>query len=44
VLARGPVWRDPSTGVRAAATDRPRSYAERFAAPPEGDTDGHDGA
>jgi hypothetical protein len=44
VLARGPVWRDPSTGVRAAATDTPRTYAERFAAPPEGDTDGHDGA
>jgi len=43
VLARGPVWRDPATGVRAVATDAPRTYAERFA-PPEGDTDGHDGA
>src|SRR5262249_20080245 len=43
VLARGPVWRDPSTGVRAVATDAPRTYAERFAAPQEGDTDGHDG-
>ena len=44
VLARGPVWRDPATGVRAAATDAPRTYAERFAAPPEGDGHGHDGA
>jgi hypothetical protein len=43
VLARGPVWRDPATGVRAVATDAPRTYAERFA-PPEGDRDGHDGA
>ena len=43
VLARGPVWRDPATGVRAHATNAPRTYAERFA-PPEGDTDGHDGA
>jgi hypothetical protein len=43
VLARGPVWRDPATGARAVATDTPRTYAERFAAPPEGDTDGHDG-
>ena len=44
VLARGPVWRDPATGVRAQATEAPRTYAERFAAPPEGDSDGHDGA
>jgi len=43
VLARGPVWRDPATGVRAQATKPPRTYAERFA-PPEGDSDGHDGA
>jgi hypothetical protein len=43
VLARGPVWRDPTTGVRAQAGEAPRTYAERFA-PPEGDTDGHDGA
>ena len=43
VLARGPVWRDPATGVRAQATEPPRTYAERFA-PPEGDSDGHDGA
>jgi len=42
VLARGPVWRDPATGVRAQATEQPRTYAERFA-PPEGDSDGHDG-
>ena len=44
VLARGPVWRDPATGSRAVVPNAPRTYAERFAAPPEGDTDGHDGA
>jgi hypothetical protein len=44
VLARGPVWRDPATGRRAVVSDAPRTYAERFAAPPEGDGDGHDGA
>ena len=44
VLARGPVWRDPATGSRAEAADAPRTYAERYGAPPEGDTDGHDGA
>ena len=46
VLARGAVWRDPSTGQRAVVTDAPRTYAERFAAmtdaadraPPEGGT------
>jgi len=32
VLARGPVWRDPSTGQRAVVTDAPRTYAERYAA------------
>jgi hypothetical protein len=32
VLARGPVWRDPSTGKRAVVTDAPRTYAERYAA------------
>ena len=44
VLARGPVWRDPTTGKRAVATEAPRTYAERFTAdtaradgaPPEG--------
>jgi hypothetical protein len=44
VLARGPVWRDPATGLRAVPTDPPRTYAERFSAdgvhsagaPPEG--------
>ena len=30
VLARGPVWRDPSTGQRAVVADAPRTYAERF--------------
>ena len=44
VLARGPVWRDPATGTRAVVADAPRTYAERFAAPPEGDSDGHHGA
>lgn len=44
VVARGPVWRDPSTGLRAVVPNAPRTYAERFAAPPEGDSDGHDGA
>jgi hypothetical protein len=43
VLARGPVWRDPATGVRATATDAPQTYAETFAAQaPEGVPDGHD--
>jgi hypothetical protein len=32
VLARGPVWRDPSTGQRAQVPAAPRTYAERFAA------------
>jgi hypothetical protein len=44
VLARGPVWRDPATGKRAVVPDAPRTYAERFAAPPEGADDGHDRA
>ena len=44
VLARGPVWRDPATGGRAVVPDAPRTYAERFAAPPEGADDGHDRA
>jgi hypothetical protein len=43
VLARGPVWRDPATGQRAVVANAPRTYAERFAAPPEGASDGHDG-
>jgi hypothetical protein len=44
VLARGPVWRDPATGVRATATGAPQTYAETFAgaAAPEGESDGHD--
>lgn len=32
VLARGAVWRDPSTGKRAVVEGTPRTYAERFAA------------
>jgi hypothetical protein len=43
VLARGPVWRDPATGRRAVDQGAPKTYAERFVAPPEGDDDGHDG-
>jgi hypothetical protein len=43
VLARGAVWRDPATGRRAVVPNAPRTYAERFAAPAEGDSDGHDG-
>ena len=43
VLARGPTWRDPATGTRAVAIDGPRTYAERFAAPAEGDSDGDHG-
>jgi len=47
VLARGPVWRDPSTGARATAADQPRTYAERFtetAPGAEGGSDGRDSA
>jgi len=33
VLARGAVWRDPSTGRRAVVEGTPRTYAERFADP-----------
>ena len=45
VIARGPTWRDPATGRRAVVRDAPRTYAERFiAAPPEGATDGDNGA
>jgi hypothetical protein len=41
VMARGPVWRDPQTGQRAAAQDVPKTYEERtwadaVAATPEG--------
>jgi hypothetical protein len=47
VLARGPVWRDPATGMRAVSDNAPMTYAERFAgtpgaASPEGGPDGHD--
>ena len=39
VVARGPVWRDPSTGQRVAAGDAPQTYAERWSAEP-GATEG----
>jgi hypothetical protein len=45
VLARGPVWRDPSTGQRAVEPGVPRTYAERWTTEigsPEGGHDGHD--
>ena len=45
VLARGPSWRDPSTGQRAVATGAPRTYAERWSTgdgSPEGGHDGRD--
>jgi hypothetical protein len=48
VLARGAVWRDPSTGQRAVVSGVPRTYAERFSTEP-GSTQtwssegGHDG-
>jgi hypothetical protein len=34
IIARGPVWRDPSTGRRAAATTQMQTYAERFSSVP----------
>jgi hypothetical protein len=45
VLARGAIWRDPSTGRRAVVEGTPRRYADRFAAMtdrPEGGPDGRD--
>jgi hypothetical protein len=30
VMARGPVWRDPTTGDRAVVPDAPRTYAQRW--------------
>ena len=44
VLARGPSWRDPATGQRAAATGAPRTYAERWSTATHGSPEGgHDG-
>jgi hypothetical protein len=45
VLARGPAWRDPATGLRAVAAGAPQTYAERWttdAGSPEGGHDGRD--
>lgn len=45
VMARGPVWRDPSTGQRAVDAGAPRTYAERWTTDtgsPEGGIDGRD--
>jgi hypothetical protein len=50
VLAHGPVWRDPATGVRARATGIPQTYAQREwseehpAPTAEGGNHGHDGS
>jgi hypothetical protein len=45
VLARGPAWRDPTTGERAVATETSRTYAERFeSTAPPGGHDGRDDA
>lgn len=43
VLARGAVWRDPSTGQRAVVEGTPRTYAERFAGMTDAPEGGHDG-
>ncbi len=43
VLARGPVWRDPTTGQRAVSTDVPRTYAERWSTADASSEGGHDG-
>ncbi len=47
VLARGQVWRDPATGLRAVIDGAPKTYAERYWSTerrPEGGHDGRDGA
>jgi hypothetical protein len=43
VLARGAVWRDPSTGQRAVVEGTPQTYAERFAGMTDAPEGGHDG-
>lgn len=43
VVARGPVWRDPATGGRAAGESAPRTYAERFRPADDGPEGGQDG-
>jgi hypothetical protein len=47
VVARGPTWRDPTTGQRAVVPDAPRTYAERWSidiGSAQGGPDGHDRA
>ena len=47
VLARGQVWRDPSTGKRAVVEGTPQTYAQRYWSAerrPEGGHDGRDGS
>ena len=43
VLARGAIWRDPSTGRRAVVEGTPRTYADRFAAMTDASEGGDDG-
>ena len=47
VVARGQVWRDPATGIRAISEGTPKTYAERYWSTerrPEGGHDGRDGS
>lgn len=43
VLARGPVWRDPSTGRRAVIDGAPRTYEDRYRSSDTSPEGGHDG-
>lgn len=43
VLARGPVWRDPTTGERAVLAHAPKTYAERYWSTERRPGGGHDG-
>jgi hypothetical protein len=47
VISRGPVWRDPTTGMRAVPEARPGTYAERLTETgpaAQGGDDGHHGS
>ncbi|HEU4539946.1 MAG TPA: hypothetical protein VFR23_02360 [Jiangellaceae bacterium] len=47
VLAHGPVWRDPETGMRAVVDGAARTYEQRYRAaerPTEGEDDGREGS
>lgn len=43
VLARGQVWRDPTTGVRAVVQGAPQTYADRYWSTERRPEGGHDG-